>query len=673
MEMKPQHRRTSLKKKLAFGIATISFASLAIVSAWGWWMMKTQAEQFTGRVLTEQAQRNTEHAGKVIENVSLVMQELANSRDIAEAPAPADTVPSLQRFVNNHKDMVEAIALSGPDGKRVLQDGSVGSSGDRKYFQRMLTEQIPLVSEMIISRATGNPTVQMVVPWKGLDGRFRGGIWAGISLDTLQTQAEGIHFGETGYGFVANDEGFIVAHGTNKELVGKFNINTLPDNDGLKILWQKAVASKAPVTGSYNFEGKERYTVFTPFEVPGKRVWVVGVAIEKRELTGNSAKAGFGLLAASLLLALLAAVVAYLWARSFANPVVKAVAVAQRIAAGDVRPLERTSSSNDELAELAEAFIAMNDAIRNLAIDFQKKAEHIAAAAEELTASSDQAAQVTTQVAGSVGEMATGTQQQAGDINATMVAVDNMNTHVIKATDGSGQVLDMSHQTKDVAEQGQKAIRSAVDQMDAITVSVTKVQQVVNELAASSERIGNIVNVIAGIAAQTNLLALNAAIEAARAGEAGQGFAVVAEEVRKLAEQSQQSTQQIAGLITENQANMQQAVQSMASGVEDVRKGATVVQEAGKAFEMIVAAAAQTQYAANQITEVIKAVEKESANVDGAIRKIEKISRNNAAGAQTISAATEEVSASMEQVASSSGELSRLAQEMQTAVTRFRV
>ena len=178
---------------------------------------------------------------------------------------------------------------------------------------------------------------------------------------------------------------------------------------------------------------------------------------------------------------------------------------------------------------------------------------------------------------------------------------------------------------------------------------------------------------IAGIAGQTNLLALNAAIEAARAGEQGRGFAVVAEEVRKLAEQSQEAAKKIAELIGEIQGDTDKAVVAMNDGTREVKTGAEVVNAAGVAFQEISGLVTQVSSQVKEISAAIQQMASGSQQIVDSVKRIDGLSKTSAGEAQSVSAATEEQLASMEEIAGSSEALSKLAQDLQAAVAKFRI
>lgn len=338
------------------------------------------------------------------------------------------------------------------------------------------------------------------------------------------------------------------------------------------------------------------------------------------------------------------------------------------VAEGDFSQEVPASSMADrsEFGVLATSVDKMNRSIGALIRNLLNTAEQLAASSEELTASADQSAQASNQVAQSITEVAKGSDEQLRAADQTRDMVEQMSKGIDQMAQNTMVVSASAQKTASAAAEGEQSVGQAVAQMGIIETKTEATANVIASLEERSKQIGQIVEVISTIAAQTNLLALNAAIEAARAGEAGRGFAVVADEVRKLAEQSQDAAKQITELIGEVQGRTNQAVLFMNEGRREVETGAKVVNSAGQSFADILRMVREISAATEELTSGTQ-------QVVGAAQRISKESRQAAEQTETISAATEEQSASMEEIASASRHLANMAEGLQVAVQKFKI
>jgi methyl-accepting chemotaxis protein len=354
------------------------------------------------------------------------------------------------------------------------------------------------------------------------------------------------------------------------------------------------------------------------------------------------------------------------------NDVVKYLEI---LSTGDFSKAVSQSSLEDqsEFGSVSRAVDEMKNNVNSLIKQLGDAAQQLSASSEELTANAEQSAQASNQVAGSVTTVAEGAQKQLSLTEQANEIVHQISSAIQQVADNTGIVSDSAEKTASKANDGEGAIKKAVSQMKIIEEKTNDTAMVICELEEKSKQIGQIVDAISNISGQTNLLALNAAIEAARAGEAGRGFSVVAEEVRKLAEQSQNAAKQITGLINEVQMKTNSAVEFMVMGKKEVDAGTQVVSMAGSSFEEILG---MVRVMTLQISEISKSIADITSGTQKMVQAVDTIDQEGKKASeqtQTISAATEEQSASTEEIASASQHLASIAEDLQKAIQRFKI
>lgn len=330
-------------------------------------------------------------------------------------------------------------------------------------------------------------------------------------------------------------------------------------------------------------------------------------------------------------------------------------------------------NTKDELGEMAASFNAMIMNLRELVKQVGMNAEQVAAAAEQLTVSSEETTKSTGLIASSIQEVALGSKKQVDSVNDTSITVTQLSNTVRSISGNSEQATNTAKTASEKAIAGNQAIETIIVQMNGISETVNQLSQEVKRLGDRSNQISEIVDTITGIADQTNLLALNAAIEAARAGEHGRGFAVVSDEVRKLAEQSAAAAKQISELIYTIQANTEQTVCSMDDTMLKVSDGITLVHNAGMSFEHIQKAILEVTTQIEEVSGSVNEISDGTNELVVAVNTFKSISELTDRGTQEMAAATEQQVASMGEITKSSALLSQMAEDLQKLIGKFKV
>ncbi|MBP2646145.1 MAG: mcpA 6 [Firmicutes bacterium] len=569
--------------------------------------------------------------------------------------------------VSNNKEQYEAIVWADPAGNYVDFAGGVGSVAPTPFFQRAIKGETVVFGPDTAGK-TGNTVIIVAMPVKS-GGQITGVLFGVVNISVVDKTVGGQKVGDTGYAFVLRNDGMPLFH-PDKSLINKVNILTDSSTAGeLKDVIAKAIQGDSKVM-RYSYAGNSKFLAGSPVE---GTEWTVCVTVPTQEVTGKLDTFTWISAVTILIVLLIVIVVIFYTASRMTNPLVTLETAANNIARGDLGITKIDVTSQDELGRLARAFEAMVANLRSLVHQIASSSEQVSASSEELTANAEQSAQAANQVATSITSTAQGVDTQVNAVAGALALVKKIAFESQEDANKTRSAVAIVNQAVLAANEGHKAVSSAIGQMTSINQTVNSSAKVVAELGERSKEIGQIVETISGIASQTNLLALNAAIEAARAGEQGKGFAVVAEEVRKLAEQSQEAAKQIAELIHDIQGKTDEAVIAMSNGTNEVKRGTDIVDQAGVSFRNIDNNLKEAASTAQQVADAINQQITLSQQVLSAMEKMDSISRDISDQTQTISAATEEQSASMEEIAASSQYLAQLAEQLNGAVGRFKI
>lgn len=421
-----------------------------------------------------------------------------------------------------------------------------------------------------------------------------------------------------------------------------------------------------PITGK--IEPKTTYVHTDPYWG-----WTIASSAYLSEFNSGASKISSIIFVITVAGVLIGALCIYFLAKNITNPLKKISHELNLAAAGDFTSETLVIKRRDEIGQLAADFNLTKDNIAALISQVAKSAEHVAASSEQLSASAEEASRATAEITQSIQEVAAGAEMSNSGLTESSQSLDEVTNAIQNLSENTNHVSKLGTGIVKQANEGTAYVNETVKQIHSISNRVNESSDVLQLLDSSSNEIGEITKVITAIADQTNLLALNATIEAARAGEHGKGFAVVADEVRKLAEQSQQSSAQISKLILDIQENMLRSTQSMDAVIVEVQEGLTVVNKTEENFKEIVTNMNNME---RQVTEMAATVEQMSASAEEVSATVNNIVHTtNATSAQTqqVAAATEEQLASIEDISHSSVSLSKLATELQKQVGQFKI
>lgn len=492
------------------------------------------------------------------------------------------------------------------------------------------------------------------------NGQVIGVVSMDINLATVSKQLSDIKIGQNGYAYITDADGIMIAH-PDKSVLG---------NDiATKMSFWSDVKSKDSGFTRYIYNGKNKFASYSTNSLTG---WKLIASMDEGELLADTNVIRNVTLVVILIIGVLAALVSMLVSKSITKNLFNLKGLFQKAAEGDLS-VKVNIDSKDEFEDLGNNFNFMLENINLLIKNVKNSADIIAQTSEAINMMSIETAKAVNDVSLTIDQVALGTTSQAQDIGDSVEVINDLGEKIENISHLATEMGNVSNETNKLSEDGLKVMAILTAKTKEANNSTSEVTNVIDDMNKSTAEIGLITDAINSIAEQTNLLALNAAIEAARAGESGRGFSVVAEEIRKLAEQSTEATKQIQGLIEGIKSKSQLAVKSMHSTRMVVNEQTNAVDQTSDIFNKILHS---IKILINEIREVQESISDTSKNKDeivGRIQSISAVSEENSASTEEVSASTEEINAVMSEFTHSAGELKELAEQLENEINKFKL
>jgi methyl-accepting chemotaxis protein len=568
----------------------------------------------------------------------------------------------LKNVQTNRKD-IAAIYMGRPSKKITIYpeaDVSGVDPTERPWYKLALENKGKIAFTEPYKDATSGKMMVSVVKTVENQGQFVGVLSMDINLDELSKVLSAITIGEKGYAFIADSNGIMIAHPDNTLLGGNI-VTTLS-------YWNNAQKQEKGYE-TFFFKGEDKFINYTTNDLTG---WRVMASLPVTELTSQTDIILRVTLIVIAIVGIFAIVIAIFVSNGMSSKLSKLKATFQKAAEGDLT-VSVEIHSKDEFEEVGNHFNMMIRKIGELILNVKSSSDVIFSTSESISSMASESNSAINEVALTIDQVATGASETSQDIQTGVDSLDNL-AGLIESIDGlTNEMISISEKSNELGVEGLEVVNKLTETAERNSKASSAVGEVVSDMDSTTSQIGMITDTINSIASKTNLLALNAAIEAARAGEAGRGFSVVADEIRKLAEQSTSATNQIQGLIETIRSKSTLVVHSIEEAKLIVAEQDQAVSNTKDIFNKILDSIGELIQGTKLIQDTIVETNTSKQEIVGRMQNIAAVSEEASASAEEVSATTQEVTASINEFANAAEGLQELSKKLEDQINKFKL